>query len=144
MGKASQYTLEEDYALIFSIWTKGNKNWSQHLQDLQNNKHLFVVLDKRYEGQQFGLMHKTDQLRNHYNSIAKSSTSKYFKKQYTLRDFVLSAELEQEMKRLPTQQARDQFKLEKEQQHAKDEQYLKTMWDFIAETIPKIERSMYC
>jgi hypothetical protein len=31
--------------------------------------------------------------------------------------------------------------LEKEQQHAKDETYNKTMWEFIAETVPKIEKS---
>lgn len=140
MGKTSHYTLEEDYALVYSIWTKAHKNWGVHLADLQNNKHLFTVLDKEYKGQQFSSAKKSDQLRNHYNNI-KVSSSKYFKKPYTMREFVISAEIERQISRLPTQEAKDQFKLEKEQQHAKDETYIKAMWDFIVEKIPKIEKS---
>ena len=140
MGKKSVYTLEEDYALVYSIWTKAHKNWGLHLADLQNNKHLFTVLDKDFKGQQFTSAKKGEQLRNHYNNI-KVPSSKYFKNPYTMSEFVFSAQIERQISLLSTQEAKDQFKLEKEQQYAKDETYNKAMWDFIVEKIPKIEKS---
>jgi len=142
MGKESKFTLEEDYALVYSVWTKGHKNWGVHLADLQNNKHLFVVLDKEYEGERCSSLHKGDQLRNRYNSIAKPK-SKYQKTTYEIKPFTPTAELKRQAAQLLTQQAKDQFMLEKEQQHAKDETYIKQMWDFIKETTPKIEKKEF-
>ena len=140
MGKDSKFTLQEDYALVYIVWTIGHKNWGQHLADLQNNKHLFVVLDKEFKGEKCSSLHKGDQLRNRYNTIAKSN-SKYKTTTYQLKPFVPTNEEKRQAEKLATQEAIDQYLLEKEQQFAEDEMYVKQMWDFIKETIPKIEKS---